>query len=122
MFDYLQPRDGAVVDGLESKEIIYAKNQPEYNPLRTLVSAMPDRRVWSRWTLTPEQRKAVAEGADIFLEYLTFGRPLQPLRMAVSDGKLDLDWVKTELLDETVPSKSCPKDEGGYDDSMMRDR
>jgi len=110
MFEYLQPRDGAVVDGLEHKEVVYAKDQPPYIPLRTLVSAMPNKAVWSRWTLTPEQRKAVAEGADVFLECLTFGHPLQPLRMAVSDGKLEKDWVRTELLDETIPGKSCPMD------------
>ena len=102
MFDYLDPRDGPVVDGLEQKEIVYAKNQSPYIPLRTLVSSQLDRRVISRWTLTDEQRKAVADGADIFLILLTFGHLLQPIQMAVSDGKLDTDWVKIRLLDETV--------------------
>ena len=86
MFDYLQPADRPVIEGLEDHEAIYAKDQPQYLPLRTLRSNTPGRAVLSRWTLTAEQRKAVAAGADIFLELLTFGGPLQPIRLAVSDN------------------------------------
>jgi hypothetical protein len=39
MLDYLQPHNGPVVDGLEQQEVVYAKDQPEYNPLRTLKSS-----------------------------------------------------------------------------------
>jgi hypothetical protein len=100
--DYLLPKDGPVFDGLESKEVVYAKDQPEYIPLRTLVYAGRDTKVISRWTLTDEQRKAVAEGADIFLMLFTFGHPLQPIQMAVSDGKDDTDWVCVCLLNENI--------------------
>jgi hypothetical protein len=99
MYDYLQPHDGPVVDGLENFEIVYAKNQPEYIPLRTLRSKGIQKRVISRWTLTDKQRKAIAEGADLYLTMLTFGAPLQPIQIAVSDGKLDNGWVKVCLLD-----------------------
>ena len=33
MFYFLKPRNGPVVDRLESKEIVYAADQPEYIPL-----------------------------------------------------------------------------------------
>jgi len=104
MFDYLSPKDGPVVDGLESQETVYAANQPEYIPLRTLKSSGPMGGVLSRWTLTPEQRKAVAEGADIFLELSAFHGPLQPIRMAISDtsGSKFADWFKVCLLDQPV--------------------
>jgi hypothetical protein len=102
MFDYLQPRNGPVVDGLEAQEVVYAKDQPEYVPLRTLKSSGRMGAVITRWTLTPEQRKAVAEGADIYLELSTFHQPLQPIRMAVSDGKLDPRWVKMCLLNQRL--------------------
>lgn len=98
MFDYLKPKDGPVFDGLEHWEVVYAKNQPEYIPLRTLVSIGPERKVTSRWTLTSEQRKAVADGADIFLTLLTFGDPLQPIQVAVTDDKTDTG----EPLDRTM--------------------
>ncbi len=78
MFSYLKPKDGPVISGLEEKEVVYAKNQPEYVPLRTLVSNGRDRRVLSRWEPTLEQRKAISEGADVYLQLLTFGQPLQP--------------------------------------------
>jgi hypothetical protein len=84
MLDYLTPHDGPVIKGLEQHERTYAKDQPEYKPLRCLVSPVQGR-VLSRWDLTEEQRKAVAEGADIFLVCCTFGKPLQPILMAVGD-------------------------------------
>ena len=98
MFRYLMPKDGPVFEGLEGREIVYAKEQPEYLPLRTLKSQEDSGRVISRWTLTDEQRKAVAEGADIFLMLLTFHWPLQPIQIATGDGTEDLDWVRYCLL------------------------
>ncbi len=111
MFDWLQPRNGPVFDGFESREVVYAKDQPQYIPLRSLVSSDYTHSVISRWTLTPEQRKAVADGADVFLELATFGHPLTPIRMAVSDGQVDSDFLRDELqIDVTPPRMQCPAD------------
>jgi hypothetical protein len=83
---YLLPFDGSVVDGREAEEVVYAKEQPEYIPLRCLVTDREHTgKVTSRWTLTPEQRIEVFEGADIFLSLLTFGQPLQPIQMQVGN-------------------------------------
>jgi len=114
MFEYLKPRNGPVVDGLESQEVVYAADQPQYIPLRTLRANGHMGGVISRWTLTPEQRKAVANGADIFLELSTFHEPLQPIRMVVSDTSGDrfVDWFKVCILNQSVeptPSPSTPK-------------
>lgn len=84
-FEYLSPADKPVIDGLQHAEVVFAEHQPEYIPLRTLTGNTLERPVLSRWTLTPEQRKAVAEGADILLQLLTFGNPLQPILMMVAD-------------------------------------
>jgi hypothetical protein len=81
---FLQPADRPVIDELVEHETVFAKSQPPYHPLRALRSQTPEGRVMSRWTLTAEQRKAVAEGADVFLELLTFGDLLQPIRMLVA--------------------------------------
>lgn len=86
MFEYLTPADRPVVDGLESHEVVFARDQPQYIPLRCLRAETPEGDVMSRWTLTPEQRKAVTDGADIFLTLQTFGNPLQPILVAVSDS------------------------------------
>ncbi len=96
MISYLKPKDGAVIEGLETKEVVYAADQPQYNPLRTLVGEGHNRRVLSRWSLTPEQRKAITEGADVYLQLMTFGEPLQPILMFVSDGSWE-DWEKVSI-------------------------
>ena len=96
MISYLKPKDGPVIDGLEQKEVIYAEHQPQYIPLRTLVSDSRDRRVLSRWQPTQEQREEIAKGADIYLQLLTFGQPLQPILLFISDGSWE-DWEKISV-------------------------
>jgi hypothetical protein len=105
MFEYLSPADRPVINALEAHEVVYAKDQPEYIPLRTLRGNTPEVPVLSRWTLTPEQRKAVADGADIFLQLLTFGNPLQPIVMAVSD-KPNPDYFRERLQLPCQPESS----------------
>ncbi len=84
MFEFLMPADRPVVKDLERHEIVMAKDQPEYNPLRVLPARTNTGERLSRWTLTPEQRQAVASGADIFVELLTFNNPMQPIRIGVA--------------------------------------
>ena len=62
--DYLSPFDGPVFPGEEQHEIVYAKNQPEYVPLRCFMDRERQGRATSRWALTADQRKAIANGAD----------------------------------------------------------
>ena len=101
-FGYIMPKDGPVVEGLEKREVTYAKTQEEYIPLRTL--RLPGERgeVVSRWSPTLEQRKAIAEGADIFLTLLTFHGPLQPIRMAVGAEPATFPELSTTLLPSRV--------------------
>ena len=90
MFDYLDPHDGPVVIGLEKHETVYAKDQPQYRPLRTLPSLGGVGAI-SRWHLTDAQRKAIAEGADIYHSLLHFGRPLAPSLVMVMSEPADTD-------------------------------
>jgi hypothetical protein len=107
IFQYLQPAQRPVIDGLEEHEVVYAKDQPEYLPLRSLRSNNRNVYVMSRWTLTPEQRKAVADGADIFLTLMTFGEPLQPILLAVSDNP-NADYFRSNFnLPEKTEKKSA---------------
>ena len=107
MIDYLQPKDGAVLPGEERREKIYAEDQPAYKPLRTLKSLGADGAVLSRWSPTEEQRKAIAEGKDIFLELLTFNRLLQPILMFIA-GDEDTAEVKDHLWPLTHQSFERP--------------
>lgn len=85
MFEFLVPHDGPVIEGLESHELVMAKDQPEYIPLRCVASSDNYGRRLSRWTLSAEQRRAIAAGGDIYLELLTFNRPMNPIRVGVGD-------------------------------------
>lgn len=112
--DFLKPFDGPVVVGRESEEVVYAKDQPQYEPLRTLpyetYPGSGDYRVMSRWSLTPEQRRKVSEGSDIFLTLLTFGQPLQPILMALGDNDFYEEYAK-RARDE-YPQDPVPQADG----------
>lgn len=99
MFDIIEPHDGPVVVGLEQFETVYAKNQPQYRPLRTLPARAGDSAI-ARFHLTDTQRKAVAEGADIYLELLHFRGPLAPSLLMIMSEPADTDsfrsWWKAQ--------------------------
>ncbi len=61
------------------RELIYGANQPEYRPLPVRVSEDSLREITTRWQLTPDERAAIAQGADVFYRQITFGSPLQPI-------------------------------------------
>ncbi len=63
--------------------VTYAKDQPEYKPLPVARLHGVGGRVISRWSLTAEERKKVADGEDLYLEQLTFGDSLQPVLLTV---------------------------------------
>jgi hypothetical protein len=65
-------------------EIVFAKDQPEYIPLPAIrVNRDGAETIVTRWKLTDEEREAVASGADLWLEVMTIGQPLQPIRIAM---------------------------------------
>jgi hypothetical protein len=82
MFEYLSASIDPVVEGLEDFEKIYALEQGNYIPLRTLPGENGNSAI-TRWVLTPDQRREIAEGADIMLEVIHFRGPLAPVRMMV---------------------------------------
>ena len=90
MFDILAPYDGPVVKGLEQFEKTYAKDQPQFRPLRTLPGRKGESAI-ARFSLTDVQRKAIAEGADLYLEILHFRGPLAPSLLMVMSELPDTD-------------------------------
>jgi hypothetical protein len=110
---FLQPRDGPVLAAYEASEVVYAKDQPQYTPLRTLVkygqveimhvgeTEIVDRpmKVLSRWAPSLEQREFIAQGGDLFLELMVLGSPLQPIRMFVGSDE-DADQIMFFLNQE----------------------
>lgn len=84
MISYLAPSARPVCDELEADETIFARNLPDWTPIRALRSA--DGKILTRWQLTDAQRAAIAAGADVFLELVTYGRPFGGnVRIAISE-------------------------------------
>lgn len=62
--------------------ITYAKDQPEYLPLPTYKNE--EGIVTSCYELTWSERFAILFGAKVWLQLLTFNKPLQPQRLYIS--------------------------------------
>lgn len=58
-------------------EVIYAKEQPEYEPLPTV--KRPDGTILTRWEMSEDEKRQVAEQGFIYLMVMTFNQPLQPV-------------------------------------------
>ncbi|MCE5184560.1 MAG: hypothetical protein LLF76_00345 [Planctomycetaceae bacterium] len=71
----------------EGSNCVYAKDQPKYIPLPVCKVPGPEGEVISVWKPTDEERKQIAEGANIALSMWTFNQPLQPIRMFVGHHK-----------------------------------
>ena len=64
------------------REVVFAKDQPEYNPLPALLEE--DGTVHTRWRLSLKERLQVLFSGDIYLALLTFNQPLQPCLLYTS--------------------------------------
>jgi hypothetical protein len=69
-----------------SREVVYAKDQPQYLPLPVLVT--PDGKVASMWKPDASELALLNQGVPVCITCWTFNGPLQPL--SVSVGGVDL--------------------------------
>lgn len=69
-----------VIPDVDSPEVVYAKDQPEYLPLPAI--KREDGAILTRWMLTEQEKQQILEQGYIYLEVLTFNKPLQPLRLS----------------------------------------
>jgi len=74
--------------------ITFAEHQPEYQPLPA-VEVEPGC-VWTRWTLSETERRAIMDGARVELFVWTFGRPLQPVALRVEGAAEEIEGVVEE--------------------------
>ena len=77
----MQPVSPVLNEDYKPFEKVYAKDQPQYNPLPVIRD--PKGVLLSRWRLSDDERAAIANGADIMLSNHTFNQPLQPVRLEV---------------------------------------
>lgn len=83
------PRQNGVVP-----EIVYAKDQPQYIPLPA--ARFEDGTVITRWTLTWRERFQLLIGGSLWLELLTFNKPLQPIRFWTTEPPIQVGPVAQE--------------------------
>ena len=82
----MTPRDVSPSLPVEGGHIVYAADQPEYQPLP--VWRKPGGQVISRWRLSWRERLAALVGRDLYVEVLTFNDPLQPIYLAFSEREV----------------------------------
>lgn len=68
-----------VVPGFNLEVTEYAKDQEEYITLPA--HRQPDGTVTTRWSLTWKERFLIAIGGSLWLQVLTFNKPLQPVKL-----------------------------------------
>ena len=76
-----------IIPGQHLPETIYAKDQPQYQPLP--VWRDEDGTVLSRWHCTWRERLRILFTGDVYLWQLTFNQPLQPVNVEASAPKME---------------------------------
>ena len=77
-----------VIPGMNFTEIIIAKDQQQYNPLPAI--KLDGGVLLTRWHLSDEERKTVAETGDIYVFLMTGGEPVLPIDLVVEKPELEV--------------------------------
>jgi hypothetical protein len=64
---------------------VLAEDQPQYISLPALVSEFHQGRLTTRWSLTWRERWKLLRTGTLFIQVLTFGEPLMPLKPMVDE-------------------------------------
>ena len=66
-------------------EAMFAEEQPEYLTICVAMVTYKDgtQEIMTRWKLSDEEKAKVAAGEDIYLSLLTFGEPMQPIKLEI---------------------------------------
>ncbi len=67
--------------GLPGRRVVFAENQPEYQPMPASVDV--EGVVRTRWSLDEVERRAILDGACVELAVWTFNQPPQPVYLRV---------------------------------------
>lgn len=87
----IEPRSG-----IKGTRVTFAKDQSQYIPLPVVIPEENEYVVLSEWEPTDEERGLIAGGANIFLQQLNFGQPLQPVNLQVVSVADDVPIVSLD--------------------------
>jgi hypothetical protein len=81
-----------VIPGVDIDEVVYAADQPEYQPLPAFKCV--NGKILTRWELSEDERKLVSEQGYLYLAVSTFNQPLQPVYLSATppDSIKYVDW------------------------------
>lgn len=88
-----------VIPGVLIDEVVYAADQPEYQPLPAFKCV--NGKILTRWEMTEEERRLVAEQGYIYLAVSTFNQPLQPVYLSATPPD-QIDYVNWNEVPEDV--------------------
>ena len=69
----------------ELRTTVWAKHQSQYNSLPAIVSSRETGRTTTRFRLTWRERWKLLFSGNLFVQVLTFGRPLMPIKPMVNE-------------------------------------
>lgn len=72
----------------DTANVVFAANQPEYEPLPAEYRGGKSGEILTCWELSPDELKRIQETGKIWLAVLTFGQPLQPVYLSVEKPDL----------------------------------
>jgi hypothetical protein len=84
--EIVDPRIDPRLVPLGSRAVVIAEKQEEYQDLPSIRT--PNGQVITRWSPSPEERRAIMAGEDIYLTILAVGQ-VQPVRMTIGP----YDWT-----------------------------
>lgn len=76
-----------IIPGVELQETVYARDQPEYQPLP--VFKHDDGTTLSRWHMSWRERLMVLFRGDVYLWISTFNKPLQPVMLQIEPPEVE---------------------------------
>lgn len=79
-------------DSVPGRAVVLGREQPEYQALAAWRLDDELGTIVTRWQLTPEDRAAIAAGADVYITLLTFDQPLQPIAVALDPKEILERW------------------------------
>lgn len=94
-----------VIPGMDVDEVVYAAEQPEYQPLPAFKCL--NGKILTRWEMSDQERKLVAEQGYVYLAVDTFNAPLQPVYVSARPPDVieTMDWDKARekaIADGTI--------------------
>jgi hypothetical protein len=75
--------------------VVFAKNQPQYQPLPVLKYSSPEGDVVSCWALSWKERFRILFSGRIWLCLMTFNDPLQPIYMTTKKAEVVIGQNKS---------------------------